>query len=177
MNQSYIKAGVFLVGAMLTGCQPPSGVKTPAQKDKAPHVVVNGEINLQKLDGSGVAALSDLRGKPVILYFMAPWTDSGKASLSWLETADLGGVEIVPVVVDQRPSIEQDGELNSRLATLGSFTATPEIMNAVGGIRALPTAVYLNAEGEVVKKWQGAIPPGEMAADLTATPGTNPSAM
>jgi len=176
MIRPFIFAGVLLVAGCLTGCQPPTGVK-PVSKDRAAPSVISGQARLPKLDGTGSLELTDFRGKAVILYFMGPWTDSGPASLSWVETGGLEGVEIIPVIVDQRPVADLDQKIMSRLSAVGSFIATPEIVSAVGGVRALPTAVYLNASGEVVKKWQGFVTPAEMAVDIKTASSHEPSTL
>jgi len=146
-------------------------------KDETAPVAISGNVSIPKLDGTGSMEWTDLHGKDVILYFMAPWTDSGKASLSWVEAGGLEGVDILPLVVDQRPAADRDHAMSSRLTAIGAFMATPELISAVGGVRALPTAVYLNADGGVVKKWQGYVTPEEMAADLKTATGHGPSSL
>lgn len=170
---------LLLLTAILAGCQPPSGIKKEAKEKpaKAAPVSVKGEISIRKIDGSGTLALEDLKGKPVILYFMAPWTDGGRASLDWLSKGEVGGVSIIPLVVDQKLDHTSSEGVVEQLKSMGAYMADAETMNAVGGIRALPTAVLISAEGTVMKKWMGFVSPENMAADLSTPDGSAPASL
>jgi len=68
---------------------------------------------------------------------------------------NLEGIRVIPVVLDARspdaqPAIPGIDTFNNTI-----YRSTQELLEAVGGVRALPTALLLSSSGEVVQRWSG----------------------
>lgn len=137
-----------------------------------PAAVVVGQpapaFRLASTAGSTVS-LSDYRGKTVLVTFWASWCDSCKEEFPALEAVyqkhRKDGFEIVA------PSVDVDGR-KAVMPFLAKFSPTFTILLADPktaesyGVRALPTAFLVGAEGNVVKRYLGPVEPQELENDI-----------
>jgi hypothetical protein len=139
-------------GLYLAGCRPPGGEErsvTTSTDAKPAEVAPSGGLTLTPLGGGNPVALASLGESDRLLVFFAPWTDSGQAVVEWISAFNAGGIEVVPVVVDR-----QDGASIPGLAQ-PVYRADESLIKAMGGIRALPTAVWLAPDATMVGTWAG----------------------
>jgi len=160
----------FLVGITLAlaGCQPPAsrqdGAKTeaakPVAKDAAP------AAGLVEWGGAKRLVATDLKGRDVLVYVFAPWTDHGQTAGAWLDEVAGAGIAVLPVAVDRSG---KGGDLDlSSLSKHGPYVAEPGFTDSFGGIRALPTAVWVNRDGRMVTNWTGHVPPATVVQAMQA---------
>lgn len=144
--------GGTMLAAALVGITlfPESGVAGPGDK--------SGDFGLVNLDGNRVA-LSDLRGKGVVLNFWATWCPPCRREMPLLESAwqeyRSRNIVIVGVDIGEAPStvrsfVDSIG-VTYPIWTNGGPGAqdvddTNEILNRFGGV-GLPTTVFIDASG------------------------------
>jgi len=164
---SYFLLGVLMV---LSACKPAadrqSAVSAVRSTSDAP--VTSSKVSgmLTPVSGGDPVDLFQLPGQATVLVFFAPWSDSAAATLAWMTSASLPGVELVPVVLDRAgssPVPEIDGHVVYR---------ADEDLAAGLGVRALPTAVRIEA-GRVAARWAG-LPSftGITATAISPVPGS-----
>jgi len=111
--------------------------------------------------GGGTLALSDYRGRPVMIHFFASWWGS-----SWLEADDIDdaaaryqdrGLAVLGVAV--RDSPEAMGHMATRLSLAFPIGLDPQSKVTVDQyrLRGIPTTVFVDREGVVREIWVGAL--------------------
>lgn len=100
--------------------------------------------------------LGDLRGKPVLVEFWAPWCPPCLETMKWMKKLD-GSAHIVALAVEsERPAVEG---VVAKMQPPGRIAmASPEIVNAFGGIPAVPLLFLADGDGRIVKTFYGAPP-------------------
>lgn len=105
--------------------------------------------------------LSDLRNRPVIVDFWATWCGPCKASMPHLnEMQSRYGAKGLSVV---GMSVDENGPAPVRKFATGlgvKFTiamANDEVLDAYGPIRSIPTTIFINRKGEIVRRVVGYI--------------------
>lgn len=143
-------------------------VGTPALTVAAPAASVGGaqvgepapDFTVERL-GGGTLALSDYRGRPVVIHFFASWWGS-----FWLEADDIDdaaaryqdrGLAVLGVAV--RDSPEAMGQMAKRLSLAFPIGLDPQSKVAVDQyrVRGIPTTVFVDREGLVREIWVGAL--------------------
>lgn len=101
--------------------------------------------------------LSDLRGKPLIVEFWAPWCPPCIDTMKWLRNVDPKTAHIVALAVEsERPAVDRLVEQMKPAARIAM--ASPELVKAMGGIPAVPLLFLADRDGKVVRVFYGAPP-------------------
>lgn len=143
-------------------------VGTPALTVAAPAASASGaqvgepapDFTVERL-GGGTLALSDYRGRPVMIHFFASWRGS-----SWLEADDIDdaaaryqdrGLAVLGVAV--RDSPEAMGQMAKRLSLAFPIGLDPQSKVTVDQyrLRGIPTTVFVDREGLVREIWVGTL--------------------
>jgi len=139
----------------------PTKATTPAPTAQPPEVGMSApELTLMGLDGTP-HALSDYRGKVVMLNFWASWCGHCRSEIPALESVYEEyrdrGFEIVAVSVGEDPAelkafVEENGMTFVVLADTQGAAMAPYQLQSV------PTSYFLDAEGVIRQVYHGAIP-------------------
>lgn len=130
--------------------------RTPSGRGERPAPKKLPEIGLTGLDGSRFA-LSELRGKPLLIEFWAPWCPHCLRTLDWMKSLDPAAVGILAVAIE---SSQEDVE--GAVRTLGIpgrvVMGSAELREAFDGPPAIPTLVLADANGVIRRVFYGAPP-------------------
>lgn len=160
-------AGATLLAAVIGSMGWFSTAGTPGVGDEAP------DFRLVNLAGERVA-LSDLRGKGVVLNFWATWCPPCRREMPLLESAwneyRSQGIVIVGVDVGEpqdtvRPFVGSMGltyPIWTDAPGGGDFDDTNELLGRFGGV-GLPTTVFIDADGIIRKVYVGELSRGMLA--------------
>ena len=114
--------------------------------------------------GAESLMLSDLRGKPVVLNFWARlcqpcWSEMPELQEFYEESRQQ--VEVVGVDIGKFTGLGSGRDAGKLLQSLGitypAGTTDDGTVVPRYGVRAMPTTVFITAEGKVFRKWSGAI--------------------
>jgi thiol-disulfide isomerase/thioredoxin len=102
-------------------------------------------------------AFAEMKGKPLLVEFWAPWCPPCWHTLSWLKELDRTNVNVVGIAVEsERPAVDA---VLARIAPPGRYAmATPELLEAIGGLPAVPTLFLADGQGRIVRVFYGAPP-------------------
>ena len=115
---------------------------------------------LKTVDGKTLRS-SDLKGRPVILDFWAMWCAPCRASMPHLSSMQVRyrerGLVVVGLSVD-----DDDAQLVKRFAERMGVTfrvalADDRLLDQYGPLRAIPTTIFINRRGDVVRRVVGYI--------------------
>lgn len=127
-----------------------AATKTP----KAPSSRSLPTLRLTDLRG-GTFTFADLPRRPSIVEFWAPWCPPCLETLGWIRKLDAKKVNVVAIAVEaERPAVEKlASDLPGRVVM-----GTPEMLEAFGGVQAVPTLLLADANGRIVRIFYGAPP-------------------
>ena len=128
--------------------------ETLASKDS--HSRMLPTIALTDLAGRNFM-LADMKGKPMLVEFWATWCPPCLHTLSWLKELDPKNLNVVGIAVEsERPNVDKVLAGN---APPGRYVmATPAILEAFGGLPAVPTLFLADGKGRIVRVFYGAPP-------------------
>ncbi len=125
-----------------------------------------------------VVKLSDLKGTPVLLDFWATWCRPCRAAMPHLDAVQKrfgdGRLVVIGLSVDDE---DVDHDVRRFAHDLGvSFRlgmANEKVLDQYGPIRYLPTTVFINRDGEVVRRVKGYIDPETLDSYVLEIVGPN----
>jgi len=128
--------------------------ETQASKDSSARMLPT--IALTDLTGKNFT-LADLKGKPMLVEFWATWCPPCLHTLSWLKELDPKNINVVGIAVEsERPNVDT---VLARNAPPGRYVmGTPAILEAFGGLPAVPTLFLADGKGRIVRVFYGAPP-------------------
>lgn len=131
------------------------GVALPAQAPDFAAVTLEGKP----------VQLSQLRGRPVVLYFFASWCPACKVTSPSIDrfAASHPEVAVVGIAAEDAEDARAFMAKNPRFFQV---VAETEAMDASYKVRALPTTVVVDAEGKVAWSRQGIVLPFELGWHL-----------
>jgi thiol-disulfide isomerase/thioredoxin len=119
------------------------------------------DFTLTTLQGKQIR-LSSLRGKPIVLNFWATWCGPCKMEMPWFQEfaskyADRGLVVLGVANDEASPEVLRNivGRLN---ITYPILLKNPGVVEAYGGLDALPETFYIDPQGVVTIETAGASP-------------------
>jgi thiol-disulfide isomerase/thioredoxin len=103
----------------------------------------------------GTFAFADLPRRPSLVEFWAPWCPPCLETLGWMKKLDPEKVNIVAIAVEsERPAVEKLASGLPGRVVMG----TPEMLQAFGGVQAVPTLMLADSKGRIVSVFYGAPP-------------------
>jgi len=114
--------------------------------------------NVKLVDLAGKPfTFADYKGKPLIVEFWATWCPPCLSTLEWLKGVDPKSANVVGMAVEsERKNIDA---VLARYQPRGRYVqATPETLQAFGGVPAIPTLLVVDGKGRIVRTFYGAPP-------------------
>ena len=130
-----------------------------SQSYHAPAHVNLAALDLQRLDGARIDA-NQLRGKPVVLNFWAPWCPPCRLEMPWLQDLQHRHPEILVLGVEADPAEYANGIIMAadKHISFPLLQMTDSLRHTVGEVGTLPTTLYIDRSGKVIHTVSGAIP-------------------
>lgn len=123
------------------------------------------ELELTDIHGAAFDRAS-LRGKPVLVELWATWCPPCLSTLSWMRELDPNRVQVVAIAVESKR--EDVDRLVAREHIPDRIVmGTPEILQAFGGVPAVPTLLIADGNGRIVRELYGA--PSDLHAQIEKT--------
>lgn len=128
----------------------PRSAKTGDAKKQLPDVALDG------LDGK-TFRFGEMRGKPLLIEFWAPWCPHCLNTLAWMKGLDPAKADIVAIAIDSpRADVEQAVK---KLAIPGRVViGSNDVRAAFGGPPAIPTLLIADRNGAIARVFYGASP-------------------
>jgi thiol-disulfide isomerase/thioredoxin len=143
-----------MVELRLAGAQVASAA-APTTAKGAPAARALPAVKLANLGGKGFT-FSGLKGKPVLVEFWATWCPPCISTLSWLKDVHANATVVAVAVESEQGEVRrlvQQKQLSGEIVM-----GTPEIIDAFGGIQAVPTLFLADKNGKIVRTFYGAPP-------------------
>lgn len=99
----------------------------------------------------------DLAGKPTLVEMWATWCPPCLSTLSWMKKLDPAHVNVVGIAVESERR-DVDKVIAQHKPPGRQVMATPEVLEAFGGLPAVPILFLADAKGRVARVFYGAPP-------------------
>ncbi len=113
---------------------------------------------VRTLDGHTVR-LADLRGRPVVIDFWATWCAPCRASMPHLSAVQQRfasrGLVVLGLSVDDASAQSVRGFAESMRVSFPVAIASEQVLDDFGPIRSIPTTIFINRRGEIVRRVVG----------------------
>jgi len=122
------------------------GVQRLKEKKEAP------PFALKDLNGKQVS-FSDLKGKPLLLFFWATWCPACKEDIPLLEKFSEGKkdqLKIISIVIDGEKEKRVEGIVKKNRITFPVLLDTKEKLARTYGVRMVPTACIISQQGSIL---------------------------
>ena len=169
--------GVIVV-VLLAGCQPrgpeaPHATSAlPAEPVPAAVAVSTQNDSRYMLGGEGGFSLGALKGRVVLLDVMAAWSEPCRRDVPALnrlhEEYAAQGLAVVGLAVDREPAAQVQAALQQAGVIYPVAEGRQGTLQALGGVRALPTRILLDRKGVVRQTFAGAVPFEEVRTNVLA---------
>jgi thiol-disulfide isomerase/thioredoxin len=113
-------------------------------------------LKLVDLEGKAFT-FRELAGKPVLVELWATWCPPCLSTMQWMKTLDPAAVTVVGIAVESDRK-DVDKVLAQYKPHGRQVMATPEILEAFGGLPAVPILFLADAKGRVARVFYGAPP-------------------
>lgn len=111
-------------------------------------------------DDGRVARLSDLRGKPVFINFWATWCGPCRSEMPEIvkayEKHKDEGLVILAVNVEEGPQEVKEFTNTFKMTFPITLDTKGKVIDAYG-VRAMPTSLFVDSQGIIRARWQGAL--------------------
>ena len=115
---------------------------------------------LKTLDGHALR-LSEMRNRPIVLDFWATWCAPCRAAMPHFNDLQARyaskGLAIVGLSVDENGPAPVKRYAASAGVKFAIVMANDDVLDAYGPIRAIPTTIFINRKGEIVRRVVGLI--------------------
>ncbi len=153
-----ILAGIVMAVVFLSGRSGQAAADTPQKENSAPKAVAAPLFEGANLSGKGTVSLSNYAGQVVLVNFWATWCPPCRAEipdLIALHEKYRGRFAVIGIALDQDgPDVVRRFIRENRI-TYPVIMGTPEVVQAYGGITAIPTSYLVNKKGEAVEQIVG----------------------
>ncbi|HMP75918.1 MAG TPA: hypothetical protein PKE12_06450 [Kiritimatiellia bacterium] len=170
-----------LIACFTLGCQvqPPASEEAPPARPVAPVAPPSPTpsppvvVNARYLSGAeGDFGLADYKGRPVLVSVQGVGTPAFAENLKSLnaiqEEWGAQRLAVVGLLAAFAEGEHPESIANAVGAIYPLVLASPDVLGALGGIRALPSHVLLDATGAVRQSWPGSVSPDEIRAAIRA---------
>jgi thiol-disulfide isomerase/thioredoxin len=172
-------AGVALVIVLLAACSGDDPGSSKAQCPKPSGLIsigepIPGSCQLERLDGSGLLRLEDLKGKPAVINFWATWCTFCIDEMPAIEEATLPVRNRVAIIGADLLGV--DGETRGAAETFAKRTGvTYDLVYDRGGVLfgnfsgqlLLPVTIFVKGDGIVAHRQFGPLTENTLTAMLS----------
>ncbi len=153
---------VVLPGDALSVATAPMPKGEAAVNALAPDVIMT-------YDDGRVTRLSDLRGKPVLINFWATWCGPCRFEMPEIvkayERHKGEGLVVLGVNVEEGPQEVKDFAKAFQITFPITLDTRGQVIDAYG-VRAMPTSIFIDREGIIRARWQGALTDNQLEERL-----------